>query len=115
MRLPTPEDIHRAFLSGEEAVVHLIRNLTEDLLNIIRELQAQKAKDSGNSSKPPSSDGLNKKPRPGSLREPGKRPNGGQPGHEGHHLKQVREPDYTVVHKLRRCRHCNDSLAGAPV
>ena len=64
MRIPTPEDVHTAYLSGEEAVVHLIQNLSEDLLKIIKELQAQKAKDSGNSSKPPSSEGLGKKPRP---------------------------------------------------
>jgi len=113
--LPSHEDIHTAFVNGGKAVECLIENLIGSLLKIIKELQAQTAMNSGNSSKPPSSDGLGKKPRPGSLREPGKRPNGGQPGHEGHHLKQVREPDHTVFHRIRRCRHCDASLRGTSV
>jgi transposase len=113
--LPSSDDIHSAFVKGEEAVVCLMMNVIDSLMNIIKELRAQKAKDSGNSSKPPSSDGLVRKPRSGSFRESGKRPNGGQPGHKGHHLQQVCEPDRTVVHKLRRCRHCDASLTGTPV
>lgn len=42
----------------------------------IQALEDQLAKNSGNSGKPPSSDGLKKKPR--SLREKGKRQSGGQ-------------------------------------
>ena len=42
----------------------------------VQALQDQLAKDSGNSSKPPSSEGL-KKPRTKSLREKGKRASGG--------------------------------------
>ena len=58
---------------------------------LIQELQAQLAKDSRNSSKPPSSDGL-KKPGRQSLRQSGKRPRGGQPGHKGQTLMQVADP-----------------------
>ena len=46
---------------------------------LIQELRDQLAKDSHNSSKPPSSDGLSKR-RSQSLRQSGVRPRGGQPG-----------------------------------
>lgn len=111
LSLPKDEDIHSASESGEEAVVSLIGNL----LNIIRELQAQIARDSGNSGKPPSSDGLRNPPRPGSLRVSGSRPTGGQPGHKGHHLEQISDPDHVIVHRIRRCKSCNASLSGAAV
>jgi hypothetical protein len=47
----------------------------------IARLKASKGKDSGNSSKPPSSDGYRKVPN---NREPSGRKSGGQPGHKGH-------------------------------
>jgi transposase len=64
--------------------------------------------DSSTSSKPPSSDGLRKKPA--SLREPSGRPSGGQPGHKGDTLKRVAEPDRIVLHEARACRHCGAGL-----
>lgn len=54
----------------------------------VLELEARLAQNSRNSSKPPSSDGLNK-PKPKSLRKPGERPTGGQKDHKGHTLKKV--------------------------
>ena len=49
-------------------------------------------KNSGNSSKPPSSERLNK-PAPKSLRTKSGKSAGGQPGHKGSGMKIDREPD----------------------
>jgi transposase len=63
----------------------------------IAELEAQLGRNSRNSSKPPSSDGL-AKPAPRSLRgRLGRRP-GGQAGHQGQTLCQGVEPDRRVRH-----------------
>ena len=68
----------------------------------IRELEGRLKLNSTNSSKPPSSDGL-QKPAPRSLREQSGRKPGGQPGHRGHTLKQVEKPDHTHIHFLEIC------------
>ena len=58
----------------------------------IHELEERLNKNSSNSSKPPSSDGLGKLPRTTSLRENGKNKSGGQTGHKGETLKQTETP-----------------------
>jgi len=79
----------------------------------VRDLENRLSKNSSNSSKPPSSDGLGGKTK--SLRDPtGKKP-GGQPGHEGKTLHQVAEPDHVVVHSPHNCENCNVSLTGSGV
>lgn len=80
----------------------------------IQALEDQLAKNSGNSGKPPSSDGL-KKARTQSLREKGKRASGGQPGHKGHHLEIVAQPDAVIGHRVENCPHCATCLEGVAV
>lgn len=75
----------------------------------IQELRDQLAKHSGNSGKPPSSDGLRK---PRSQRVKGQRRSGGQPGHEGHTLKMVEQPDHMARHEVGVCPCCATDLAG---
>ena len=78
----------------------------------IKELERQQAKDSHNSSLPPSSDRFGRHPK--SLRhKSGKKP-GGQPGHAGHHLKQVETADQVVLHHVDHCQHCQHPLDGEP-
>src|SRR5260370_18873488 len=77
------------------------------------ELQARAAKDSHNSGKPPSSDGLRRKPK--SLRTPSGKKAGGQLGHRGETLRLVATPDAVVEHRPVVCRQCRAGLGpGAP-
>lgn len=72
-------------------------------------LEAKLLKDSHNSSKPPSSDGLKRKPK--SLRQTGGKL-GGQPGHPGKTLKRVTHPDHTVIHPIAtRCDSCGCQIS----
>jgi transposase len=76
-------------------------------------LEARLAKDSHNSSKPPSSDGLKRKTK--SLRaKSGKKP-GGQLGHRGETLRLVATPDEVVEHRPAHCPDCRTPLAEAEV
>ena len=60
----------------------------------VKELEAKLAKNSGNSSKPPSSDGLSKKVK--NSRVKSGKPSGGQQGHIGKTKQQTSEPN-TIV------------------
>ncbi|MGB9880820.1 MAG: IS66 family transposase [Anaerolineae bacterium] len=111
--LPSQDEIRAAYQQGEDAVVALVNRLIETTAMLAAEVQAlrdQLAKNSRNSSKPPSSDGLKKKPAKRGLRKPSGKKSGGQPGHEGHTLKAVAHPDRVQVHRVERCKHCQASL-----
>ena len=79
-------------------------------------LRGQLAKDSHNSSKPPSSDGPGAPKRvPKSLRGVSGRRPGGQPGHPGASLTLVEQPDEVVVHQPSVCAGCGHDLGAAVV
>ena len=128
LRLPNREEIHAAYVQGEEAVVGLIAELAENWVGMLQQqqrtiqalearieaLENQLAKNSSNSGKPPSSDGY-KKPAPRSLRQASGKKSGGQPGHPGHALAVRADPEHVQVHAVVRCPHCQSSLADVPV
>lgn len=97
--------------SDKDALIRVLWAQVEELRKQVKELQGRLALNSQNSSKPPSSDGLNK-PQPKSLRQSGQRPSGGQKGHVGRTLKKVAQPDTTVQHAPRRqCDACGRALS----
>ena len=69
----------------------------------ISELRGRLNMNSRNSSKPPSSDGLSKKP--GLPKGPPKK-SGGQPGHKGDTLRMVERADEVVLHHAGSCPVC---------
>ena len=81
----------------------------------VAELERRLGKDSSNSSRPPSSDGLGKPPVSRRERRGGGRRAGKQPGAPGAHLAQVPEPDEVVVHRPVVCEGCGGDLTLAPV
>jgi len=74
--MPSRQEIHQAYLQGEEAVVALFEQTIVRLADRVTALEEQQAQNSRNSSKPPSSDGL-KKPAPRSLRKRSGKKSGG--------------------------------------
>lgn len=105
------KDIIKIYNEGIDAVVGLVKSLSGQIselstqvnrLNVrVTELEAQLNKNSSNSSKPPSSDGLKKKPK--NNRKKSGKPTGGQPGHEGKTLEKVKNPDEVVDIKPEHC------------
>jgi transposase len=115
--LPTDEQVRAAYQHGEETILTLVHGLVAAIRALearVQTLEDQLAKNSQNSSKPPSSDGF-KKPQPHSLRKASGKPSGGQPGHPGQTLQAVAQPHHTRTHPVNQCSHCLTSLKGVPV
>src|ERR1700722_6986268 len=95
-------------------VTDLIASLRAEIAALraeVADLRRRLDLNSSNSSKPPSSDGLGKKPRvAGSLRGRSGKPSGGQTGHAGGTLRQVTHFDAVVRHEACACGYCGSSL-----
>jgi len=118
--------IIKTYNEGINAVISLVNGLSEQITALkdeiivmktenqklndrITELEARLNKNSGNSSKPPSSDGYKKIQN--SRQKTGK-PTGGQWGHEGKTLEKVQNPDEVIEHKTPETCDCGHSLVG---
>jgi len=88
-----------------------LAKLMAQLLERIQELEARLAKDSHNSSKPPSSDPPFKKPAPKSRRQRSGKKVGGQKDHPGATRALVDDPEQTLVIALEGACGCGRSCA----
>ena len=119
MKVITREEALAIYHAGPEAVVKVICELSAQVVRLtekinmleerVKTLEEEKAKNSRNSSKPPSTDGF-MKPQPKSLRESSGRKPGGQPGHEGTTLRMIEEPDETQWHSAQNQCECGCPL-----
>jgi transposase len=77
---------------------------------------ARRRKNSTNSSKPPSSDGLSGEQRTRGRKHKSKRKPGAQPGHTGHHRRLVPASEVSAVEVMlpAQCGHCGGSLPQEP-
>jgi transposase len=127
------ETILAVYEQGSDAVVDLVERLFAQLADYQEQLRSQQetiasltarvekledrlAKNSRNSSKPPSSDTTKPKPKSLSRQRSAKTKPGGQKGHPGRTLSLMENPDRVVVHGLREeegCEGCGGSLAEA--
>ena len=85
-----------------------LRASLQAALRKIADLEARLAQNSSNSSRPPSSDGVNK--QPAFPRSTGKQ-RGGQQGHRGDTLKMVARVDEEVLHPVTDVCSCGSQLS----
>jgi len=112
IEVPNREEMRAIYHQGEEAVLEVYKMLVEIIRAMearVQALEDQIEKDSHNSSKPPSSDGL-KKPVKSRKRHVSGKKVGGQAGHSGHRLEPVEKVDHVEVHKVKRCQRCAEHL-----
>jgi transposase len=95
-----------AVIEEQRAVIETQRKDIAALSARVAELERRLGLNSSNSGKPPSSDGLSRPPRTGSLREKTGKKSGGQKGHKGETLARTAAPDRVVNHYSGKCCNC---------
>jgi transposase len=111
------EQIELIYDQGKEEMVNFVENLLKefqhqlnDYINKIENQQSILAKNSQNSSKPPSSDGLKKNRSVKSQRKKSNNKVGGQKGHKGSTLNMSDAPDNIIKLQINKCSCCGKSL-----
>ena len=113
--MQVPSNLNQLSHAQKDELILLLQEQLTVLQEAVRQMQSRLNMNSRNSSKPPSSDGLNK-PAPKSLRVAGQNPTGGQKGHPGSTLCQAEQPDKIVVHGVPdQCQACQRKLSFAYV
>jgi hypothetical protein len=122
---PSREELQQQVERQQREIENLREQLAErdkqaaDAEKQIADLERQLAgrkKNSTNSSKPPSSDGLAGEQRPRGRKHKSKRKPGAQPGHPGHHRRLVPSSEVSAVEVMlpKQCGHCGGSLSQKP-
>lgn len=107
--IPSEAEIRSAYQEGVEAVILLVQRAFTEMNERLQHVEDRLSKNSGNSGKPPSTDGY-EKPAPKSRRRHSGKKSGGQAGHAGHTLRMVETPDEIVAYPVEQCAHCQKSL-----
>jgi transposase len=123
--LPSREELQRQVERQQREIEKLreqvadrdrqIADAEEQIADLERQLAARQ-KNSTNSSKPPSSDGLAGNSRQRGRRKKSKRKPGGQEGHPGHHRPLASPEQVQEVRSVlpMECKHCGHSLPQQP-
>jgi len=90
--------------------LEILKKTVAALTAKVEELEAKSKKNSKNSSKPPSSDGMKKPKATQSMRETTGRASGGQKGHPGANLELKDQPDEVVVLQLKDICECGGKI-----
>ena len=94
-----------ATIANLTKIIHKQTEIINKQATEIAVLKERLNKNSKNSSKPPSSDGLNK-PNPKSLRDKSDKKQGAQLGHKGSGFSITQTPDEIVEHSPYKCKSC---------
>jgi transposase len=105
------ENLRDQLAEREKQIVDAEKQISD----LERQLAGRK-RNSTNSSKPPSSDGLAGEQRPRGRKHKSRRKPGAQPGHPGHHRRLVPTTEVSATEVLlpKQCRHCGESLPQKP-
>ena len=107
----TRDAVAAAMADGPDAVLALLAQVLAPLVERVRALEAERAEDSHNSGKPPSTDATRAGWVPKSLRGTRGRAPGGQPGHPGRTLALRATPDVVHAHPPGTCTACGAVFA----
>jgi len=105
------EELRRKVAEREKQIT----DAEKQIADLERQLGLRK-RNSTNSSKPPSSDGLAGEQRPRGRKHKSKRKPGGQPGHPGHHRPLIPTAEVSAIEVVlpKQCRLCGKSLPQKP-
>src|ERR1700730_15143586 len=97
-----------ATLEQQSSLMQQMQTHIGSLTQQVQALQERQAKDSHNSSLPPSSDRFTRKTK--SLRKKSEKKAGGQEGHRGTSLAWSSTPDEIIEHRVQQCEACQHDL-----
>src|SRR5260221_12305572 len=95
-------------LGQQSLLIEQLQAQMAALTQHVKDLQDRLAKDSHNSSLPPSSDRFVRQPK--SLRSKSEKKTGGQEGHQGTTLQFSDVPDEVIEHRVAVCSSCQHDL-----